>query len=84
MAIEKALYQAPVGIDEEPAEDIEIEVVNPEEMSIGVDGMEIEIEPSEEDDGDFNANLAEFIPDNELTSLGSDLVADVEEDTNFR
>jgi hypothetical protein len=47
MAIEKALYQAPVGIDEEPAEAIEIEVVDPESMSIKMDGVEIDIEPRE-------------------------------------
>jgi len=84
MAIEKALYQAPVGIDEEPAEEIEIEVVNPESMTIGVDGIEIEIEPGGIEEGEFDANLAELIPENELSSLGSDLVADVENDENSR
>ena len=84
MAIEKALYQAPVGIEEEPAEEIEIEVVNPESMSIGVDGVEIEIVPGNEEEVDFNANLAEFIDENELASLGSDLVSDVENDENSR
>ena len=84
MAIEKALYQAPVGIDEEPASEVEIEVVNPESMNIEMDGVEIEIEPGEIDEGDFDANLAEAIPENELNSLGSELVADVESDENSR
>ena len=83
MAIEKALYQAPVGIDEEPAEAIEIEVVNPEAMSIGIDGVEIDLMPEKEPE-EFDANLAEFIDDNELSSIGSDLVSDVEDDTNSR
>ena len=84
MSIEKSLYQAPVGIDEQPAEEIEIEVVDPESMSIKMDGVEIEIEPQEMGDTDFNANLADFISENELTSLGSELVADVEDDQNSR
>ena len=84
MAIEKSLYQAPLGIDEEPAEDIEIEVENPDSVDIKMDGIEIEIEPGAEDEGEFDANLAELIPDNELTSLGSDLISDVEDDTNSR
>ena len=86
MAIEKSLYQAPVGIDElegeEPAGEIEIEIENPESVSIAMDGMEIEIEPTEE--GDFDENLAEVLDENELMSLGSDLVADVEADENSR
>ena len=95
MSIEKSLYQAPVGIDQrddsdvevspfdEPA--IEIEVVDPEEMSIKMGGLEIEIEPGEDSEqGDFNANLAESIDENELASLGSELVSDVEADQNSR
>ena len=90
MAIEKSLYQAPVGIDTpimigdegEPAGEIEIEIENPESVSIAMDGMEIEIEPTEE--GDFDENLAEVLDENELMSIGSDLVADVEADENSR
>jgi len=86
MSIEKSLYQAPVGIDslaieEEP---IEIEVVDPESVTIGIDGLEIEIEPSEETDEDFDANLAEYISEKELLSLASDLVGDFEEDISSR
>ena len=46
MPVDKALYQAPQGLEAivgaEP--DIEIEVEDPESVKIGVDGMEIEIE----------------------------------------
>ena len=43
MAIDKALYQAPEGIDALAAKEVplEIEVVNPEEVTIGMDGLEI-------------------------------------------
>lgn len=87
MAIEKALYQAPVGIEEEvegmPEEAIEIEIENPDAVSISMDGVEIEIEPGE-DEGEFDANLADSMDESVLQSLGSDLVADVENDENSR
>jgi len=75
MAVDKALYEAPVGLDALAADEapIEIEVVDPEEVRIGVDGMMIEfgsIEPRAED---FNANLADFMGENELQSLAGDL-----------
>ena len=61
MSIEKSLYQAPVGIAEEvlnqPPE-IEIEIEDPESVTIGMDGLEIEIEKAEPSDEDFDANLA--------------------------
>jgi hypothetical protein len=85
MSIEKALYQAPTGIDEGvegEAPEIEIEIENPDRVGIEMDGVEIEIKPEEE--GEFDENLAETISENELTSLGSDLVSDVENDENSR
>ena len=50
MAIEKSLYAAPQGLEELAAMDesmpgIEIEIEDPESVTIGIDGMEIEIEP---------------------------------------
>ena len=52
MAIDKALYQAPVGM---PAEaqgqpDLQIEIENPEAVHIGMDGMEINFEKQNYDD----------------------------------
>ena len=42
MAIEKSLYEAPQGLESLAAEpDIEIEVVDPEEVNIAMDGIEI-------------------------------------------
>ena len=59
MAVDKALYQAPQGLEslvEEP--DIEIEIEDPESVGIKMDGLEIDIMPGEDD---FNKNLAEEI-----------------------
>jgi len=87
MAIDKALGQAPLGLDleemmDEPA--LEIEIEDPEAVRIGIDGMPIlEIEAEEVED-DFNANLAEEIDDGELTELCGDLLGEFEEDLSSR
>jgi Holliday junction resolvase RusA-like endonuclease len=87
MAIDKALGQAPMGLDlsemsDEPA--IEIEIEDPEAVRIGIDGQPIlEIEKEEIDD-DFNANLAEEMDEGELTELCGDLIGEFEEDTSSR
>lgn len=83
--IEKSLYQAPVGIDSIPTEpDIEIEIEDPESVKIGIDGMEIEIEPAEPSDQDFDANLAEYMSEGELTEIAGDLLGDFEDDISAR
>ena len=85
MSIEKSLYQAPVGLDSIMEEDpIEIEIVDPESVTIGIDGMEIEIEPAEPSDEDFDANLAEYISEKELTEIAGDLLGDFEDDVSAR
>ena len=73
MAIDKALYQAPIGIDEaaENETPIEIEIENPESVKIGIDGLEVILEPEEESEDDFNANLAEYVNDGELAQLAA-------------
>ena len=66
MAIEKSLYAAPMGLEQlaamdEAGPEIEIEIEDPESVSLNIDGLEIEIVPDEESEDDFNANLAEYI-----------------------
>ena len=89
MAIDKSLYQAPVGAANEtqyPQPDIEIEVVDPEELHITLDGLEIDLKPSKEKKGAdvFDANLAEYMDESDLRSLASDLISDVEDDLTSR
>ena len=86
MAIEKALYQLPQGIEALAAEEseIEIEIEDPESVKIGVDGLEIEIEPTKETDEDFDANLAEYMSEGELTSLAGELIGDFDSDIGSR
>ena len=84
--IDKALYQQPMGMDELAQDDspIEIEIVDPESVKIGIDGMEIEIEPGEPSDEDFDANLAEYIDERVLETMASDLAGDIDQDKNSR
>ena len=85
MSIDKALYQAPVGLDSIVEEDpIEIEIEDPESVKIEMGGMEIEIEPEEETDDDFDANLAEYMSEGELTELVGDLLGDFDDDISAR
>ena len=49
MAIDKSLYEAPQGLGVLPPEpDLSIEIEDPEAVRIGIDGMEIELEPGKE------------------------------------
>ena len=89
MAIDKALNQAPLGLDamgmrpqEEP--EIEIEIEDPESVTIGMGDLEIEIEPGKEEDDEFNKNLAEDISAEVLESLASELISDYEDDVSSR
>jgi hypothetical protein len=88
MAIDKALYQAPKGIEEEADEligepDIEIEIEDPESVSIKAGDLEIEIDPDAEGP-DFYNNIAEDIDESELQSLGAELLAYVQDDLDSR
>jgi len=86
MAVDKSLMQAPLGLEalaaEEPA--IEIMVEDPESMSIGIDGMVIEMVKDEPRAEDHDANLAEYMGENELQSLASELIGDYEQDLASR
>ena len=85
--IDKALYQQPQGIDalaQEQPDEIEIEIVDPEEVNIRTGDLEIHIEPGEDDGDDFNANLADEMDDSAKESFAGDLVEDIENDKNSR
>ena len=87
MAIEKSLYAAPLGLEaiSQEQEPLEIEIVDPEQVNIGIDGMEISLIPElEEIDDDFDDNLAEYVDEKELMSICNELIDDVEGDINSR
>jgi hypothetical protein len=85
MSIDKALYAAPLGMPADAEEDgIEIEIEDPEAVHIKAGDLEIDIEPGEEDEEDFNANLAEEMDESELQSLVSEILDDVRNDLSSR
>ena len=63
---------------------IEIEIEDPEKVTVGIGDMEIEIEPGKETDENFDANLAEDMDAEELNSLSEDLIGDFEDDISSR
>ena len=88
MAVEKQM--TPFEIEgQEDSEDIQIEVVNPEAVSVETEdgGMIIDFEGEVTESlvgPGHDANLAEFIDDDELTVMASELVADFQADRESR
>ena len=84
-SMDKSLYQAPVGLAEMmDAPDIEIEIEDPESMSIDMGDVEIDLKPRKATAEDFDANLADFMDESELGALGNDLVDDFVKDNMDR
>jgi hypothetical protein len=88
MDIDKSLNQAPLGMSPMMSEmdagpDIEIEIEDPESVEIDIGGLEIDIDPSE-DEGDFNDNLAEELDEGMLAQLAGDLLGEFDEDIGSR
>jgi hypothetical protein len=89
MAIDKSLSQAPQGLDQldplmQQGPGLEIEIEDPESVTIGVDGEPILTIEETEDDGGFDQNLAEVIDDRVLATLASELIGDFENDVSAR
>ena len=94
MAIEKGIYAAPKGIEEEVDEGmegelveqaLEIEIVDPEMVTLSDGSVEITLIPGNESlGGSFDSNLAEELEEDYLTSLASDLIEMVDSDVDSR
>jgi hypothetical protein len=89
MAVEKQMEPSDLDIEGTDAEEIEVEIVNPDAVSIGTDdgGMIIDFEGglTEELVGpEHDANLADFIDEAVLQSMASELVEDFESDRESR
>ena len=84
--MDKSLYQAPLGIEalEEGPPEIEIEIEDPESVTIGMDGLEISIGKEPEGGDEFDANLAEHLDEGYLEELSSELLGEYEEDVASR
>ena len=88
MAIDKGLYQTPLGIEEEAMSQgfapIEIEIEDPESVTIGIDGMPILRIEEDDEEEDFSANLAEDLDEGTLQKMASDLIGDFDSDIGAR
>jgi len=78
--MDKGLYQAPMGIDMMEENPIEIEIEDPESVSIAMGDIEIDLKPKKETADTFDANLAEYMDDGDLSGLANDLIADFDKD----
>ena len=81
-SMDKGLYAAPLGMEQEMDAPIEIEIEDPKSVDIGIGDLQIHMGKDEEDD--FDANLAEIMDDSDLKSLSSDLIEDFDKDTADR
>lgn len=84
--IDKALYQAPQGsLDfNQSMPPVEIEIENPDAVTIGLGDLEIQLKPEPKTADTFDANLAEYMDDGELQALASELLSDFEDDISSR
>ena len=78
--MDKGLYQAPLGMDMEEGPGLEIEIEDPEEVNIGLGDIEVQLRPEKETAETFDANLAEYMDDGELSGLANELVDDFDKD----
>ena len=86
--IDKALYSTgvpplPEVMGDEPA--LEIEIENPDSVTIDTDGVEITLVPGDDDLGDdFEANLADILDEAILEEVSGGLLGDYDNDINSR
>ena len=85
--MDRALYAAPQGLDQisnDEEEPIQIVIEDPEAVDISGPGFDVSIEKAEEDEEEFNKNLAEEMSEGDLTQLSGDLIEDYESDISGR
>ena len=84
--IDKALYQAPTSLEDEALDEepIEIEIIDPEEVTISADGTSLTIRPEDEDTEDFAENLAETLPQGAVESIVGELAEQIDQDKQSR
>ncbi len=92
MAIEKGIFSAPLGMDDDITDmeemevpELEIEIIDPEAVTLSDGGMEITIIPGTEADfTEFGGNLADVMDERDLASLSDDLMGQVQSDIDSR
>ena len=84
--IDKGLYAAPTGIEElaQDEEPIEIEIIDPEEVTISADGTSLTIRPEDDDHPEFSENLAETLEQGAIDSIVGELAESIDQDKQSR
>ena len=86
--IDKALYTTPLGVDnivpDEFDDGLQIEIVDPEMVTMSDGSVEITLIPDVEIGSGFGDNLAEFMDESDLASLSSELLSLVDADIAAR
>jgi len=84
-SMDKGLYTAPQGISALAGQpDMEIEIEDPESVSLHMGDIDIELAPQKETAKDFDANLADYMDDQDLDGLGEELIGDFGKDVMDR
>ena len=79
--MDRGLYQAPQGLPtDDMGPELEIEIEDPESVNIGLGDIEIQLKPEKETADTFDANLAEYMDDGDLSGLAEELVSDFDKD----
>jgi len=87
LAIDKPATPIDGLIEQEPQEELQIAIENPDSVAIATEdgGMVIDFDPQEEKpDSEFGSNLVDFIDDQELEHIGSDLISAFNMDRDSR
>ena len=86
MAVEKGLFQAPKGVEEEKTEQLEIEIVNPDMVTLDDGSMEVTIVPDAEgvSTGAFDENIAENMEEDQLAAVADELLGNIDSDLESR
>ncbi len=89
MAIEKGLYAAPEGMQGEllPKEqELEIEIVNPDMVTLDDGSVEITIVPGSGMEGEmsFDMNLADVLDESDLNELSQEILGSIDADIDSR
>jgi hypothetical protein len=88
--MDRALYAAPQGLDQlaemddQEQEPIEITITDPEAVDIEGPGFSLHMEPADEEEDDFDDNLAESMSEGDLAQLSGDLIEDYDTDISSR
>jgi len=84
--IEQSLYEAPEGLESLDEPELEIEIVDPEMVKLDDGSVEITLIPDGKDDVDapHDANLAEYMEENDLQTVCNDITSSIDSDIQSR